>query len=269
MYDVDGKIVNVNIDSSHFSAVGLSKTKSWYVYKLSDKTSKIPTVIPELRHKLDRQFRQTNISTEISSIDYDGKFIISIRKINTSKKRSAESRVSHPHYIIFPSTTNYIFCSKMLTNDNFCLALARGLGFESAKKIKLTGKDPDELLKLLLYKDDQRNRIEHKEPEFIPKVKTTPSVIDFTCVKEKLEYADEVYDVDAKLQHLAFNLNSKKCVSKRLKGETFSAQMTLISPDVTGMIKDLIANNIVETPIPGYLRDALKYGKNILNIRQE
>lgn len=52
-----------------------------------------------------------------------------------------------------------------------------------------------------------------------------------------------------------------------MAGESFKATLQLRSKNVIEMIKYAVVNDIVATPVPEYLREVLRSGKNKIDMR--
>lgn len=190
--------------------------------------------------------------------------------ITTPRKQSRkdETIIQPPHFLTFQPTTHYIFLTKNIT-DAFKVALVRGLGYRDMQKIDLTGKNHNDLLKSLLNNDTQRTRMAYKEPIYKPIPKITNFGTDCTFRKEKSDYVNDLFKDDVPLQKLTFNIVNKQCVTKELKGKTFSAAMTLCSPNIANMIANMAEQRIISTPLPEYMKIALKKRRNNFQIKED
>lgn len=257
------------IEKLELLAVVVTGHRTWYVYKLLEDSFRIPKTVFHLKAQLVKTLHEAGISAKIATTDFDGKYISSIAKGTSPKKKGIRPRFFKPTIFLFDPTTEYFFCTKLLPNDTFSSSFCKSLGYKDFKYCKLSGKNLNDLRKLLHVKE-HGDYINFETPElYSPRVNEESSGINFSRTHKREKYVDKIYGkVPLKLQKLTFKIQDFPCVTEKMQGEKISGEMKLLSSDVIGLIKELIQDQVIDAPPPDYIKDVLTKGKNIFQARK-
>lgn len=250
--------------------VALSKNRTWHAYKFLDHESRIPNTEMSVEKELENSFKRNNLTVALSVLDFEGRFFVSVSKRASPKTKGATIHYFNPTFFIFEPKTYYFFASKLIIDNLFLICFCKGLGYANFKECELSSNNTPDMLRMLYYKEKRLQSIDYVKPEMEHTVQVDENGTDYTQKNNRKKYAEQMYGkTPPKLQKLTFEVNNYRCDSGVLEGKMFSSRLQFTAPDVLDMVKGMIAEDCIATPVPDYLQNILHKGKNIFQTKKD
>lgn len=237
-----------------------SKRYEWGTYRFVGNSTE--NEISDLSTAIRNKFRENNGDALVLVNEHDGLFWISIIIKNTKKIGIYEK----PFYIALSIENARHFFVKAAPTEEMLEVFGETLGYERIKKIKLTGKCINSLLKLLVRRENvnmqDRPVYTSKEPE------KNDFGFDLTQKANFQNYFLQCMDNDTDINIEHYTITAAKCPwqgddTPGLQGMEFKSSVTF-SGNVSELIQDLPVSSIIKPPFPPYLVNFSVQGKNRL-----
>ena len=150
-----------------------SKKKIWYAFVMKGQSGENRSFLRhrEIQSRIIQNCRIHQMEIDVRVCTHEGITYVSMK----DKPRGKEARRMMPVFFAFILEQPYIFCSRKSVTKEFVQFLIDSLGFSSAKRVKLMGRDLHSLIKMLWIKqqgavqNELCNPPELKKPELVVK----------------------------------------------------------------------------------------------------
>uniref|UniRef100_A0A1B6J4U3 Centromere protein N n=1 Tax=Homalodisca liturata TaxID=320908 RepID=A0A1B6J4U3_9HEMI len=248
-----------------------SHTKNWSPLNLLEPDDNLQSPADEeiIRRNLLQAFRIKGLNAIINVITHDE--LVWVMIVGKKLTRKKGIRLQTPLFLCYEVGTPYIFVASPVP-ISVMECILKAMQYKKHKVHHLEGRNIKSLLFLLRNKamNVGKNKTIAYEPA---EAEVGRRNIDFTKRKAREIYANNVFQAtdSVMLESLSLTADSTwrdNVIVPEMTGEPFKATLQLKSKNLFGMIKDMIANNMIVTPLPEYVQTVLHSGKNRITMRQ-
>lgn len=224
-------------------------------------------IFNSIRGSIRRQGILADITTEL----VDSRHVLSITKKNVLKSKGVKKLA--PIFIQFYAGYPYFFCSRKLVGK-ILLSVVEGLGYTRCKSCSLSGKNVFELFRMLqnMHENVSSCTMLLASSTFEPTLRKHEHGVDFGQRAERAKYVDQLYGTSPpQLETLSVTIKDAvwQTNAHGMQGEPMQdVKLTLRAPNTIELLKQLITEGIVTTPIPPYMQAIINSGKNELKLVQ-
>ncbi|XP_017886455.1 uncharacterized protein LOC108628796 [Ceratina calcarata] len=254
-----------------------SKKSIWYCYTFTDSNrSSSYLTSTQIQTNMQDYFDSLNIATDIRiNVHNDITYISLMEKVSTSRKRKLQH--VRPIYVAFFMDQKYFFSTHKHLSSDILNAVAKGVGFDNPKRLKLSGRVLQSLNQLCWNKKEGAVNSENVT-EDLTYIENEPDIrdtgVDFTQQNARENYTKRCFsDNPPNLEKLVCTgleiPFSHESIAMELAGEEISVKWEFRSRDIATWLSKLIERRVLVTPVPHYISNLMTLGRNELTLARD
>ncbi|XP_054275656.1 uncharacterized protein LOC128994861 [Macrosteles quadrilineatus] len=240
-----------------------SKKKKWTPVNLLEPADDLSFATDEnlIRLNILQGLRIKGLNAVVKVITHEDLIWVMIIEKKLTRRRGI--KLMTPLFICYEIGTPYIFTASKI-NETTMECLLRAMKYKKHKLQHLEGRDVKSLLSLLKHKTSNRSN------QIVPctqgAVRVGHRYFDVSKKQSRETYVNRVFDTKDPIILETFNVRANTVwrgdVIPGMQGEPFTMALSLQSKNLVGMIKHMSSIDMINTPLPDYLQEITRSGKN-------
>uniref|UniRef100_A0A1B6KS60 Uncharacterized protein n=1 Tax=Graphocephala atropunctata TaxID=36148 RepID=A0A1B6KS60_9HEMI len=249
-----------------------SHTKMWTAVNLlePDEDLQNPAANDVIKRNLLQAFRIKSLNAIVNVITHDD--FVWVMIVCKKLTRNKGVKLQTPQFLCYQIGTPYLLVDSVIpATVQECILKA--MKYKKWKIHQLEGRDIKSLLYLLRNRgiNAAGNMVEDYEPA---EAEVGHRTIDFTKRKARETYVNKVFQTTEPITLSHFTVSAETnwrddAIVPEMAGEPFKATLKLKSNNIIEMIKDMVKNDMIVTPVPEYVQTILRSAKNKVVMRPQ